>query len=78
MRTRYVHDAQTDKLCVPESEKVVGALGHLLLIDVDEAIVQPKPTELLPSHRFRLHDFIRVMRKHQITSSAVNINAIAE
>src|SRR3954466_3933946 len=57
-------------------KKVTQRLGHLLLIDVQEAIVEPIICKR-PAHcTFGLCDFVLVMREYEVASAAVNVERL--
>jgi len=54
-------------------EEVAQRLRHLLVIDVDEAVVYPDVRELVAVGSARLGDLILVMRKLQIHAATMDV-----
>ena len=63
---------------VADSEEVAQALGHLLVVHVDEAVVHPGPGEGLARGALALGDFVLVVRKGQVGTAAVDVKALAQ
>ena len=58
---------------------VAQGLGHLGVVDIDEAVVHPVATELFAIVRAgALGDLVFVMREDQIVAAAVNVDAAAQ
>ena len=63
---------------IADREKVAQALGHLLVVDVDKAVVHPEPRERHTMCCLALGNFILVVREDQILAAAVNVKRVAE
>src|SRR5215831_20617321 len=61
-----------------QGEEVAERLRHLLLVDVDEAVVHPDIGELVAARAAGLCDLVLVMRKLQIETAAVQVEMRAE
>ena len=63
---------------VAGGEEIAEALGHLSVVNVDEAVVHPVAGIFLAAAAFALCNFIFVMGEDQIRAAAVNINRFTE
>ena len=63
---------------IANQEKVAQALGHLLVVDVDEAVVHPAVGQRLAGGAFALRDFVLVMGKWQVGAAAVDVERFAQ
>src|SRR5437660_880394 len=61
-----------------DSEKVPQRLGHLLLVDLHEPIVDPIPSEFLARRSARLGDFVFVVREDKIHASAMDVERFTQ
>ena len=61
-----------------DREEVAEGLGHLLVVNVDKAVVQPVVDELAAVRRLGLGDLILVVREGEVAAAAVNIDGFAE
>ena len=61
-----------------DGEEVAKRLGHLLVVDVEEAVVQPVAHKRPASGPFTLGDLVLVMRKLQVQSPAVDVEVLAQ
>ena len=62
---------------VADGEEVVQALGHLLIVHVDEAVVHPVAGKGAAVGALALCDLILVVGEDQILTAAVQINGLA-
>ena len=62
----------------PDCEEIPQRLGHLLLIDLHEPVVDPVPGELLAGRRAGLGDFVLVVWKDEILATPVDVERVAE
>src|SRR6202142_235648 len=58
---------------IPDGKKVPQTLRHLLAFDQQKPRVKPVARQLLSAERFRLRNFILVMRKNQIFATGVQV-----
>ena len=65
---------------VLDGEEVVFRLRHLLVMDRDEAVVQPVASEAMVVARacLRLCDLVLVMREDEIAAAAVEVERLAQ
>ena len=63
---------------IANGEKIAQRLGHLFLIDVEKAGVNPIARQGLAEGAFGLGDFVLMMRKNQIATTAVNVKWLAQ
>ncbi len=63
---------------VTQGEEVAQALRHLLAFDQQEARMKPEVREGFSGKRFRLRDFVLVMREDQIFSAGMQIEGFAQ
>ena len=65
---------------VLDGEEVVLRLRHLLIMDRDEAIVQPVASEavVVACACLRLRDLVLVMREDEIAAAAVEVERLAQ
>ncbi len=63
---------------LPNGEKVPQGLGHLLLVDLHEAVMNPVAREFLSRCTTRLGNLVLMMGKDQIHPAAVDIEGLAE
>src|SRR5690606_33017887 len=62
-----------------DADHVSQRFGHLLRFHVDQAVVHPIADEWrLARIRFRLRNFVFVVRKHQIQAAAVEVDVISQ
>ena len=61
-----------------DGEKVAERLRHLLVVDVDEAVVHPKIRELLTRCRARLRDLVFMVRELQIHAAGVDVEMLTQ
>ena len=59
---------------IPDYEKITQRFRHFFIIDGNEAIMHPVSGKRFTRSRFRLGDFILVMRENQILAAAMDIN----
>ena len=62
----------------PNGKKVSQGLGHLLLIDLHKAIMDPIPGEFLTGCGGGLRNFIFMMRKDEIRPAPMDIKRLAQ
>jgi hypothetical protein len=58
---------------VANRKKLFERLRHLLVVDVDEAVVHPQLREPAPVAAQRLRDLVLVMRELQVHAAGVNV-----
>ncbi len=63
---------------VAQREEVAQRLRHLLVVDVEEAVVHPQPGKGLAVGALALRDLVVVVRKLQVQAAAVDVEALAE
>jgi len=63
---------------IANQEKVAQALGHLLVVDVDEAVVHPAVGKRLAGRAFALRDFVFVMGKRQVGATAMDVERFSQ
>ena len=63
---------------VADGEEVAQRFGHLLVVDIDKAVVHPRLRKRLAGSAFALGDFVLVVRKLQIGAAAVDVKALAQ
>ena len=63
---------------VANGEKVAQGFAHLLLVDVDEAIVQPVFGVGLAGRPLALGDFVFVMGEYEILAAAVDVEGLPQ
>ena len=63
---------------VPQGVKIAERLRHLLAINQQKLAVQPIADEGFSRQRFRLRDFIFVVREDQVGAAGVNVKRLAE
>ncbi len=62
---------------IPDGKDVAERLRHLLLVDVEKAVVHPRPRERQAVGRLGLRDLVLVMRKDQVAPAAVQVEGLA-
>ena len=63
---------------VAQGEVVAQRLGHLLAFHHEELGVQPEARERLAGERFRLRDFVFVVREDQVDAAGVDVQRLAQ
>ncbi len=63
---------------VANGEEVAEGLAHLLMIDIDKAVVQPVLDKGFAGRPFALGDFIFMMGEDQVFTAAVDVESLAE
>ena len=63
---------------IADREEVAQALGHLLVVHIDEAVVHPVAGKCLAGGTFALSDFGFVVRELQVGATAVDIEGVAQ
>jgi len=63
---------------VPDGDEVPQRLGHLFVVHLDEAVVEPVPREGLPRGALGLGDLVFVVREDQVLAAAVNVEGLAQ
>ena len=63
---------------VANGEEIAQRLGHLLVVDVEKAVVQPVIDKRLTGGPFALRDLVFMMRELQIESAAVDVEMLAQ
>ena len=63
---------------VADGEEVAQRLGHLLVVDVQEAVVHPVLTNGAAAGAFALRDLVLVVRELQVHAAAVDVEGLAE
>ena len=63
---------------VADSEEVVQALGHLLIVHVDEAVVHPVAGELAAVGTLALGDLVLVVGEDEVLTAAVEVDGLAQ
>ena len=64
---------------VPQREEIAQALGHLLAVHLQHAVMQPVSREMAARKRAQaLRPLILMMRKNQIRPAAMNIEILAQ
>ena len=61
-----------------DHEEVALGLGHLLVVDVDEAVVHPVVRERLVIAALGLRDLVLVVREDEVLAAAVDVDGLAE
>ena len=61
-----------------DGEKVAQRLGHFLVVHPHETVVNPETGQRLAVGAFALGDFVFVVRKLQVSATAVNIKRLAQ
>src|SRR5580704_2402132 len=61
-----------------QREEVAERFRHLLVVNVDEAVVHPQVDELVPGRRARLRDLVLVVRELEVEAAAVEVEVRAE
>src|SRR5689334_547899 len=61
-----------------DREEIAQGLRHLLLVDVQKAVVQPVTRQWPPGRRFGLCDLVFVMRKNQIPPAAMDVERLPQ
>ena len=75
---------ETDRLIavgrcgVPDGEEVAQRLGHLLVVDVEEAVVHPVMGKGGVVGRLRLGDLVLVVGELEILAAAVDVDGLAQ
>ena len=63
---------------VADGEEVVQALGHLLIIHVDEAVVHPVAGELAAVGALALGDLVLMVGEDEVLTAAVEVDGLAQ
>ena len=63
---------------VAHGEKIAKRLAHLLVVDVDVAVVHPIARKRLARRGFRLGNLILMVRENQILATGVDVERLAE
>ena len=61
-----------------DGEEVARGLGHLLIVDVDEAVVHPVLGKGLAGRALGLGDLVFVVGEHQVLAAAVDVDGLAQ
>ena len=64
--------------CVADHEEVALGLGHFLIVDGQEAVVQPVMREGAAVCTLGLCDLVLVMRENQIKTAGMDVDGLAE
>ena len=60
-----------------DGENVAKRFGHLFLVDVDKAVMDPVPDKGFPGSCLGLSNLIFVVRENEIPSAPVDIQGLA-
>src|SRR5450830_954739 len=63
---------------VSDSEKITQAFGHFLVVARHKAVVHPDAGQWFAGSTLALGNFILVMRKLQISATAMNVNGLTQ
>ncbi len=63
---------------VADGEEVAQRLGHLLVVDVEEAVVHPVVARRAAAGALALRDLVLVVRELQVHAAAVDVEGLAE
>src|SRR5699024_892247 len=63
---------------LPHREEVVFALGHLLVVDVQETVVHPVTAKSTAVRALALRNLVFMVRKDQVLPAAVQVNRLAK
>ena len=63
---------------IANGKEVTQGLAHLLLVDIDKAVVQPVLDERLAGGSFRLGDLVFVVREDQVAAAAMDVKSISQ
>src|SRR5437867_10984439 len=61
-----------------DREKVPQRLGHLLLVDLHESVVDPVPGKLLARRRAGLGNLVLVVREDEVLAAPVDVERVAQ
>jgi hypothetical protein len=63
---------------VGDGEEVAQRLGHLLVVDVEEAVVHPHVDEAVAVGTLALRDLVLVVRELQVHAAAVDVEVLTQ
>src|SRR3990172_6956498 len=63
---------------LPDREKIPERLGHLLLIDLHESVMNPVAREFFPRRATGLRNFVLMVRENEIHAPAVDVKSLTE